>query len=158
MLIYHPAFDNYHCVARILKILANIPLKEYSRDRIKIYDYFILFPTELRKATLPTAWGRFKTIKEQNRFNEVQNSRDIFMRISPFQDLALRALATYDLIDRDLYAKDLIKRTPKTVDFELKLDKTERLLFEFINDYSNKITLKELKERTKLMEHRYELS
>jgi hypothetical protein len=158
MLVYHPAFDNYHCLARILKILENIPMKEYGRDRIKIYDYFLLFPTEIRKITLPTVWSRYKTIKKENRYNEVQNTKDVFYRVSSFQDLALSALASFNMIERDLFTRDIIKRTSNPVEFEIITDEIERLYFQFLNDYANKLSLKDLKERTKLMEHRYELS
>ncbi|MBC6112776.1 ABC-three component system middle component 5 [Pedobacter fastidiosus] len=158
MLIYHPAFDTYHCLARILNILDNIPLQEYSKDRIKIYDYFLLFPNELRKITLPTVWNRYKTIKEENRYNQVQNSRDVFMRVSSFQELAFGALASFDLIDTKLFNQDIILRTAKPINFDLVVTDVDGLYFQFLNDYANKLSLKEFKERTKLMAHKYELS
>lgn len=158
MLVYHPAFDNYHCIVRLLKILNNIPQNEYSIDRIKIYDYFLLFPNDLRKLTLPTAWGSFKMIKPQNRFNEVQNSIDVYNRISGFQTIALNALASFGLIDSELFNKDFIRLRPVTLEIDLKLTDIEIKLFELINRYLNNLSIKELKERTKLMNHKHELS
>ena len=158
MLIYHPAFDTYHCLARVLKILNNIPVQQYSMDRIKIYDYFLLFPNETKKIVLPPAWSQYKKIKAETRYNQVPNTRDIFMRISSFQDLALNAMASYELIDAELFSKDIILKSSKVVELEPVINEIEQMYFRFLNDYANKLPLKELKERTKLMEHRYELS
>ncbi|MES2425469.1 MAG: ABC-three component system middle component 5 [Bacteroidota bacterium] len=158
MLVYHPAFDNYHCIVRVLKLLNNMPNDKYSIDRIKMYDYLLLFPNDLRKLTLPTAWNNFKNIKAQNRFNEVQNSMDIYNRISGFQNIALNALATFGVIDQALFNKDFIKLTKTPVDISLSLTDVEVKLFDFINRYLNNLSLKELKERTKLMNHKHELS
>lgn len=158
MLVYHPAFDNYHCIVRVLKILNSIPNEKYSVDRIKIYDYYMLFPNELRKMTLPPVWNSFKNIKLENRYNQVQNSIDVFNRISGFQDIALSALATFGLIDNQLLNDDFIKRTNVPIEIQLDLSDVEEKYLDFVNRYFNNISLKELKERTKLMDSRYELS
>jgi hypothetical protein len=157
MLIYHPAFDTYHCLARVIKILENIPVQKYSKDRIKIYDYFLLFPNEIKKMTMPAALSHYKKLKVETRYNQVQNSRDIFMRISSFQELALNALASFELIDAKSFAENSILRSSKKAQFPIVVDEIEFKYFQFLNDYANKLPLKELKERTKLMEHRYEL-
>jgi hypothetical protein len=158
MLVYHPAFDNYHCIVRILKILNNIPNVQHNIDRIKIYDYLLLFPNDLRKLSLPTAWNNYKTIKPQNRFNAVQNSVDVYNRISGFQNIALSALASFGLIDNSLFNNDYIKLNDVVTEIPLILTDVEVKLFDFINRYLNNLNIKELKERTKLMNHRYELS
>jgi len=158
MLIYHPAFDNYHCMIRILKVLENLPKQKYSYDRIRIYDYFFLFPNDLRKITIPTALRHYKVIKAENKYNTIHNPIEVFRRISGFQYLALNALASYDLIDNALFQEKIILRTDKKVPFELNLRDFEQKYLEFLTSYASKLALKELKERTKLMEHRYELS
>lgn len=158
MLIYHPAFDNYHCIVRLLKILNNIPIHKYNYDRIRIYDYYFVFPNDLRKASLPIAWGGFKNIKAENKYNIVPNAPETFKMLYGYQSLAFKALSSYNLIDAQLLKEDLILRTDVAYTEELNLNSVEIKLMEFFNDYANKITLKELKERTKLMQYRHELS
>jgi hypothetical protein len=158
MLIYHPAFDNYHCIVRLIKILNNIPIHKYSYDRIRIYDYYLLFPNELRKVTLPTPWGSYKNIKPENKYNKVQNSQETFKRLYGYQSLAFKALSSYNIIDNQLLKEDVILRTDVPYPDMLSLDSIEIRLIEFFNSYANKISLKELKERTKLMQFRHELS
>jgi len=132
-------------------------VEKYSVDRIKIYDYFLLFPTELRKVTLPPVWNNFKKIKTENKYNQVQNSIDVFMRISGFQDIALNALSSFGLIDNQLFSEDFIKKTNKPIKLELKLTPVEQNYFDLVNRYFNNLNLKELKQRTKLIDYRYEL-
>ena len=70
----------------------------------------------------------------------------------------MNALASYDLIEKQALSEKLVLKTSIEYVNELILTDIERQYFEFLNIYANKISLKELKERTKLMEYRYELS
>jgi hypothetical protein len=141
MLVYHPAYDSYHCITRILKIMQSLDIKEYNIDRIRIYDYYILFLNDINNITLPTAFF-------------------VFTQLENVQNIALRAMASYGFIDKDLFDKDIIKlcltELPKEINNSL--NSKEDKYIDFLKSFFEKQTLREVKKRTKLMEYRYELS
>lgn len=160
MLIYHPAYDSYHCITRILKLLTNLRLEEYRIDRIRIYDYYILFTNDIYKLTLPHDFSDYKNIVKTNKYNRIDDSKYVFNQLSAVQTIAFRAIASFGFIDKDLFDKGVIKLSdieipkdlvPNVKDYEIKY-------FSLINNYFETISLRELKERTKIMEYRYELS
>jgi hypothetical protein len=160
MLVYHPAYDSYHCITRILKIMQSLDIKEYNIDRIRIYDYYILFLNDINNITLPTAFFEYKKIEKSNRFNKVHNSIYVFTQLENVQNIALRAMASYGFIDKDLFDKDIIKlcltELPKEINNSL--NSKEDKYIDFLKSFFEKQTLREVKKRTKLMEYRYELS
>jgi len=160
MLVYHPAYDSYHCITRILKILKFLNIKEYNIDRIRIYDYYLLFLNDIENITLPTDYFNYKNLEQSNRYNKVDNPSYVFSQLENVQNIALRAIASYGFIDKDLFDKDIIKLNniefPNGLIPELKTIEVEYI--SFVNAFFEKISLRELKKRTKLMEYRYELS
>lgn len=160
MLVYHPAYDSYHCISRILKVLRFLEEKEYNIDRIRIYDYFLLFLNDIEKITLPRDFYNYKSLVKSNRYNKVDNPTYVFSQLESVQNMAFRAIASYGFINKDLFDKDIIKLNdiefpknliPELQDIEIKYKS-------FVIDFFEKISLRELKQRTKLMEYRYELS
>lgn len=160
MLVYHPAYDSYHCITRILKILQCLSVKEYNIDRIRIYDYYILFLNDINKITLPRDFFNYKNLEQSNKYNKVDNPSYVFSQLENVQNIAFRAIASFGFIDKDLFEKDIIKLNalefPKDLIPSLKGVEVE--YFSFVKDYFENISLRELKQRTKLMEYRYELS
>ena len=51
MLIYHPAFDAYHCVFRMLVITSGCRVLEFNK--LRIIDFYFCFPSEIAKVQLP---------------------------------------------------------------------------------------------------------
>jgi len=160
MLVYHPAYDSYHCITRILKILNHLNRKEYSIDRIKIYDYYLLFINDIKQMSLPREFFKYKDLVKSNKYNTVNNPRYVFNQLENVQNTAFKAMASYGFIDKDLLENNTIALSlldfpqgliPELTDFEIEY-------ISFINEYFEKISLRELKTRTNLMEYRYELS
>jgi uncharacterized protein YcbK (DUF882 family) len=161
MLIYHPAYDAYHGIVRIVKILQVISSgKRLEVDRLRIYDYFFLFPNELENVTLPIMQSKFKRILKNNKYNKIQNAKSAFLQIEPIQVLSLKSLASFNFIDSTQLLSDFVQRTTQAIPEELilELSETEKEYLELVSTYFETITLKELKKRSGLMEYRYELS
>lgn len=122
MLIYHPAFDIYHCSFRLLRLLENLSKEPYEVDRLRILDFYLLFPTLLQNFTLPrTAISYRKTIKALDiPYERIEDPFKIFLQIEPLQSSALRCLASYDIIDADQLSDGKILRTEKHLPKQLK--------------------------------------
>lgn len=160
MLVYHPAFDSYHCIQRVICILRTLEKKDHNLDRIRLYDYFLLFPTELGKITLPTSYSYVKKLSKANRYNSVHNSKQTFAQLQGVQEIALKALAALGIIYKDKFEKDIICLVNEEIPSSLKFETDEIInqYLSFTNEYLEELSLRELKERTKLMNYKYELS
>lgn len=163
MLIYHPAFDIYNCAFRVLQLLKYSKQPEIELDRIRIWDFYLTFPNEARKIKFPRDLLELKRIfkdKPENEYEDLIDPRRIIERMKPYQISSLRYLASYGLIDNNLFLKDIIKRTDKEIpkELEAKLEETaiEKLnIIKLITGFNN-LALWGIKERTGLIEYRYD--
>jgi hypothetical protein len=160
MLVYHPAYDSYHCITRILKILTSLSKKEYPIDRIRIYDYYILFINDIKNVTLPNEYSEYKRLMKNTKYNRIENPKYVFSQLENVQNIAFRAIASFGFIDKDLFEREIIQLTSTQIPEKLipELSESEIEYFSLVKDYFENITLKELKQRTKIMDYRYELS
>jgi hypothetical protein len=112
-MIYHPAFDIYHCVFRLLLLSTKIQNDRIEIDRIRIWDFYLTFPGEAKHITFPSDLIKLKQIfKERpNPYEDLRDSKRIFERMKPFQLLALKYLASYGLIDSKELENNYLKRT-----------------------------------------------
>ena len=158
MIVYHPVYDTYHCLTRTLKILRCLGEKSHEKDRIKIYDYYFLFPCETGNITLPGQFSTYKKICQANRYNKVYDIRNTFSQLESVQETAYRALAAFGFIDNDLLFDDILKLTDNSIPDNLLFDltDTENTYMELVVAFFENISILELKKRTKLMEYRYE--
>ncbi len=112
MLIYHPAFDIYNCVFRMLQLLSHMKQEEVELDRLRIWDFYLTFPNEARNISYPNSLFELKSIfkkKSPNPYEDLIDSKRIIERM----------IASYGLIDSDLLNKNIIRRTDKQVPTEL---------------------------------------
>lgn len=58
MLVYHPAYDAYHCLFRMMAIMENTNRLEI--DKLKILDFYILFPALLSEVKMPREFIKIK--------------------------------------------------------------------------------------------------
>ena len=88
MLIYHPAFDIYHGIFRLLRILSLAPRQKFEIERIRILDFYVLFPSELPRYTFPgrSRPGR-KQFKAENPYQSIADPKRIFFRLEPVSNL-----------------------------------------------------------------------
>lgn len=160
MLIYHPLTDVYHCISRNLILLTKFQHLHFEADRLSIYDYYLLFPQDLRKVSLPNDFRKFKKIKFQNKYNEVKNPQTVYRRLKEIQKISTNSLITHGLVNAKHFKIENIILANESIDSidTFNLSKVEIEVIELIEKYFNKISLRELKERTKLTEYRYEQS
>lgn len=58
MLIYHPAFDAYHCLFRMIAIIDHLNVVEV--DKVRILDFYMIFPALVSKIRMPTTYNKSK--------------------------------------------------------------------------------------------------
>lgn len=166
MLVYHPAFDIYNCVFRMLQLMTSMKQSEVELDRLRIWDFYLTFPNEARKISYPRNLSELKRIfkkKQENPYEDLIDPKRIIERMKPYQMSALRCLASYGLIDSKLLAKNIVKRTEKQVPEEL-LSKFLELTVEKSNIIKLIVGFNELplygkmglKYRTGLIEFKYD--
>jgi hypothetical protein len=166
MLTYHPAFDIYHGAFRILLLADKMPMEVIEVDRMRIWDFYFVFPNQLKNVSFPKDLWTLKSgiKKEENPYEDLRNSEVIFERMKPFQLSALRYLAGYGFIDPEALSDNKIKRTTKKIPKKLlnrmaEFDSQQEYVIKLISSPFNELPLygdKGLKARTKLIDFKYD--
>ncbi|NHB96851.1 ABC-three component system middle component 5 [Photorhabdus stackebrandtii] len=166
MLIYHPAYDAYHCLFRMIALIDHIDVVEV--DKARILDFYLIFPSLISKIRMPHNYRAMKTVakKYSNYYHDPISYISTFHDMHQIQLAAIRCLAATGLIEIGALEKGIIKRTDKEIPDELLLSMREFLnekedIHNFILDKLSKfhLTGKDgLKHRTSLMEYRYDFS
>jgi len=166
MLIYHPAFDIYNCVFRMLQLLSYMKQDEVEVDRLRIWDFYLTFPNEARNISYPSSLSELKNIfkkKAPNPYEDLIDAKRIIERMKSYQLSALKCIASYDLIDSELLAKNIVRRTNNEIPAELS-NKFNELTIEKQNIIKLIVGFWELplygkyglKNRTGLIEFKYD--
>src|SRR5690349_21662151 len=121
MLLYHPFFDARHCVFRILRLLERVGRKDVELQRLRIWDFYLLFPEALIKARLPQGNIRLRRQLEasRNSYDVMPDAKRAFVRLEPIQEAALRHLAAKELIDAKRLLDGKVLRTDAPIPDEL---------------------------------------
>jgi hypothetical protein len=121
-LAYHPAFDLYNCIFRMLCLLDNSREPELSLDKLRIWDFYLTFPMQVKEIRFPSELVKQKNTLfniEDNVYEKLINPKRIFERMHSYQIAALRCLASYGFVDNVSLAKNVVKRTSKPLPEEL---------------------------------------
>lgn len=104
--MYTPAFDPFNAIYRFLQILQHFDMeKEVEVDRLRIFDFYLLFPYKTAKITMGKDDAEIKSMRtryiksKENPYNFNLNDRKLYERLRPYQMIALSHLASYGLID-----------------------------------------------------------
>ena len=165
MLIYHPAFDAYHAAFRFLLLLQATSKNEMKFARLRILDFYLLFPSELTEMTLPKdlVSHRKHWKSSTNKYNDIIDPRRIFNELEPFQVSGLQlAIASGFVVFNK--SRDHVSLSSRSLPTSLssQLDKSTRSqadLLEFLTKSFSSIDLygrDGLKARTRLFEYRYD--
>lgn len=165
MLIYHPAFDAYHCVFRMLALINSLPDTEL--EMLRICDFYLVFPSAIKNIRLPSELSHGRKIAKvsSNIYRDPINTKQTFRDMSQIQLAALRNIAAFGIIDIDNYERGLIKKNtlfkpPEKIlhQLELYLDEHSEVASFVINELSKVplLGLNGLKHRTELLEYRYD--
>lgn len=162
-LVYHPAFDPYNAVLRLLRLLM-VAVEPLDRITLRILDFYILFPEELEQVRLSTALrSKVRQIKSEPRFpyDRLPASQPLFSRMEPSFDAALQTLVAKGLVrcTDGLYELD-IKRVPQRLQqIARERNATEAKLLDALVDLGtsfDSLGTNGLKDRTGLAEYRYD--
>lgn len=161
MIVYHPIFDPYHCSFRLLLILTKLNNPVIEIERLRIYDFILLYPAFLYKMTLPKGFTFIRKNIMVNDYNNISSEKIVFARLCNMQDISMNALASTSLIDKNQLKEGLAVRTDLSLPQEIldsvanqNLDRI--LIVNFLRENLNKLSIRELKERTNLIEYRYD--
>ncbi|MEQ1521462.1 MAG: ABC-three component system middle component 5 [Aestuariivirga sp.] len=165
-LVYHPAFDPYNCLLRIVRIL--LELKEGGEAAtIRMLDFYLLFPENISKARLTTSLrSAVGKLKLQSRFpyDRMPAARTLLERMNPAFEASLQTLITKGLVakpekDHRLFLQK--KQLPEELlNLALKHNKDEKNLMEILSALAREFPVQGpngLKDRSGLMEFRYDV-
>lgn len=166
MLIYHPAYDAYHCIFRAL-IITN-SLKTLELSKLRLIDFFLMFPSELKNITLPRGHSRARRIAGQytNQYHGPVSRNQTFRDMQHIQSAAYSTLAASEIFEPTSYSKDIISRTTLAIPNDLQTaltlaEKRDEALLEYLLGDFASVPLQGangLKAKTGLMEYRYDVA
>ena len=164
MLIYHPAYDAYHCLFRLIKIIQISNKIEISK--LRILDFYLVYPAEVAKISLPRDQVEIKKIaaKLKNTYHGPVNTFQAFRDMQHLQYAAISTLAASNILDGEKLSSGIIERTNTPLpDFfnypEQMATSEENMIHIFILKTLSEMPLNGtngLKQRTGLMEYRYD--
>lgn len=164
MLIYHPAFDAYHCAFRMLAITSRHRILEFSK--LRILDFYLCFPAEIAGVELPQALVGIKKLAklEKNPYRGPVSRHRTFREMEAIQSAASRLLALTGIFSPTALEEGEVVRTGQALPQQLlgflaNSNKEQQEIAEFILSKFAEIPLHGiggLKQRTGLMEYRYD--
>src|ERR1035438_118358 len=115
MLLYHPAFDIYHGIFRMVRLLHQLPTSAVDIERIRILDFYLLFPAETQHFTFPSEMRSYRKQlpPADNPYEQINDPKRIFFRLEPYQMCALRSLVAHQFIEAESFAGGKVLRTKK---------------------------------------------
>jgi hypothetical protein len=165
MLIYHPVYDLSHGMFRMLRLLNAKIDHELKWDTYRILDLYYLFPHLLADARLPPAMTKRKREfgKLASKYSRVPSPRMFIQQMRGIHETVGRSLAAKGFIEPFEYDAGLLRRTEAPIPVELveafaQATEDENLVQMLANELAV-IPLSGsngLKDRTGLLEHRYD--
>ncbi|WP_291152286.1 ABC-three component system middle component 5 [Flavobacterium sp. UBA7680] len=166
MLVYHSAFDMYHCIYRLIQLLSNLKEEYVELERLRIWDYYLAFPNEMAKIRYEKGNKDIQNLfpKKYNPYEAVIDNRIIFEKMKPYQMTAIKTLASYGLIKKDYLTENRITKIDKILfdnllkNYEPLSDREDNII-RIMTSYFYQMPLygeKGLKDRTNLLEYRYD--
>lgn len=167
-LLYHPFYDARHCVFRILRLLEEVGHVEVEMQRLRIWDFYLLFPTALLQTRFPrgSVGLRRKIQNLQTSYDILPDPKRAFARLEVVQSAALGHLSSLGLIRADLLRADKVQRTEARIPQDLQSQIKKRngediLIISFLTTVYLDLELygtTGLRQRTDLFDYRYDVS
>ncbi len=165
MLIYHPKNDIYNCIYRFITIAKLIESESFEFNRLRILDFFFMFPHLISDISFP----RFKGVVELKKlsknyslpYEKLPDNKRLFSEISDYHIQAIQILSSKKILELN---GDLI-----SLGENFNASSIQGLLLEnkyikdsFFNKFVKLLKVIELsgenglKKRSGLMEYRYD--
>jgi hypothetical protein len=167
MLTYHPAFDLYNAIFRFLRLLEPMRNRTVELERLRILDFYLLFPFLLRDIQFPASAIKYRKHfkKGPSEYENISDPKRLFARLEPYQLAALQSLAAYSLIEKQLLKEGNIRRTSSELPSELQAAIASRnnnsIEIQLLSGPLTEIDLygkSGLKHKSDLFEYRYDLT
>jgi hypothetical protein len=165
MIAYHPALDPYHTIVRLARLL-NRTQKAIQWEALCIMDFYLVFPEDLHDFRCPqgTVGWRNEVARPPNRYWFSGDRMLIFQRMRLIQRTAVSAMVGSGLVSRDKLQQrevELISAPQGWDDLILRSkEETDARVLDFIVSVLAPLPLRGLnglKDRSKLLEHRYDV-
>ncbi len=171
MIVYNQAYDVYYTIFRMIHLLYSIrKSNSIDLDRLRIYDFYLLFPSASHNMTIKRNEGDIRQLrkdlidKNKNPFEILYNQKKIFDNIKNFQITSLRCLSSFGLINNDFEKSKTIiiednSLLEEAIDNIGKLTSRQKNMLIFIQESFSKFPMTGvdgIKNRTKLMESKYD--
>lgn len=163
-LVYHPAFDAYNALLRIVRVLLAFPAG-LDVAALRILDFYLLFPDAISDARMtPQLRSVVKRLAAQPRFpyDKVPASRSLFERMESPHEAARQTLISKGFIKPAAGCMILHEALlPKELhDLALEQNKNEEHLMSAIVAIGDAFPTNGpngLKDRSSLLEYRYDV-
>ncbi len=167
MLIYHPAFDSYHCLFRLMFIILNLEHRSTEIDKLRIIDFYLIFPKSLAKTRFPIESTPLKQklqIIEED-YRKPVDPKIVFRNMQEIQISALNLILSIGQIEPNDFKKGLVTKTCKDLpdDFAERIeqfniygdsDLPKKIISYFLKQPLNGAN--GIKHRTEIMDYRYD--
>lgn len=168
-LSFQAALDPYHAVFRLFRLL---PILEQCGaveiNKVRILDFYLAFPFRVGGMKFKQGHGRYRKVAQEFAtaapYGGQPDDKLLFDRMEPMQRAAIQTLVAQGFIDGSELEGGLIKATLKPAPEVLKArageqNKNEEFLMELLGVLCSDYPLygeNGLKDRTQLMEYRYD--
>lgn len=171
MIVYQQAFDLYHTMYRMIILLSHFKYGDYVEiDRLRIWDYYLLYPNKMALLKLRNTEKDIKTlirdyiVREKNPYELVINDRKMFEKIKPYQLTAIKCLASHGIVNKDYLSVNRVTPVDKAIfekysDNLRNLSVQEKNAISLLTSHFYKMALGGdygLKHRSSLLESKYD--
>lgn len=165
MLIYHPKNDIYNCMYRFLAIIKLSKKNSIEFNRLRIFDFFFLFPHLADSIAFPRLKGISSLRKLSRSFSEpyenLPDNKRLFSEISDYHIQAIQILSSKGImrLENDVVYVGENFENLKIQQLLVDNKYTEGLFYQKFVELLIEVKLtgeNGLKQRTGLMEYRYD--
>jgi hypothetical protein len=168
-LTFQPAFDPFHAVFRLFRLRGIIrqhgPL---NRDHVRILDFYLLFPFRIDRIRLTQRDRKYRSLATQYElkkpYGDQPDDRIVFGRMEPMQMSAMGTLATRGFFLPDSWelgevASSALAAPEPLMPRIAESNAADADLMAFLEVLASQyefLGVNGLKDRTKLLEYRYD--
>lgn len=164
---YHPAFDAGHATFRYLRLRRGLGISQIEFDKLRILDFYVLFPHRAIAIRLMQQDLSLRSLAKQTEssagYSALPSDTVLFGRMEPAQIAAAQTMATSGALDEDALSLGIVKfqdfPTPAELEMRVVAANTENFqaleIAKVLFGYPL-LGAGGLKDRTGLLEHRYD--
>lgn len=164
MLIYHPAYDAYHCTIRLMALMTKVTHLDIEKARI--LDFYLAFPGVAASLRLPTNLTPVRSLLQamKNVYRDPVSAARTFAEMRQVQFSALNCLAAAGIVDVNKLQSGIVQRTgsplPNAIESAVNdyIEHEDEILKILAENIANIPTAgpNGLKDRSGLLEYRYD--